>query len=164
MKVILFGVALTIAASLGPSQKTDHAASIEINGVSLRLGMTKSEVEQKFQGSQIVKSSQDGWLIGNPGSLLHFTVGRLTFAERNWPNQSNDIGEQLFGAVNSINSEGFYNCRVYTDVKTDPAATLHRVWIDCGDKSVLVARYVGASGKVYNTVDEHLGHLRNTDN
>ena len=160
-KAIIFAVASLAFAFTLTAQNSQHIASIEINGVRLRLGMAKNEVEQRFEPSQIVKSSEDGWLIGDGMELIHFTNGYLTFAEHDWPNQSNDLGEQLFGAINSLNSEGFENCKVYADVKTDPAATLHRVWLDCGDKSVLMVPYIGASGKIYNTVEEHLGHLQN---
>jgi hypothetical protein len=160
VKTILSAIALLALAPAPAPQRIQHAAaSIEINGVALRLGTSKNEVEQKYGPSEILKSSEDGWLIGQVQSLVHFTNGKLTFAERNWPNQDNDIGEQLFGVINSLNAEGFNNCKVFTDVKTDPAATLHRVWIDCGDKTILVVRYLGTSGKIFNTVDEHLGHL-----
>jgi hypothetical protein len=97
-------------------------------------------------------------MVGPRGKveLLAFTNGRLSYASRNWPTYDNDIAEALFGAVNSLNQDAHSACTVIADVKTDPDMTVHRVWIACGEKSILVARAV-INGKSYNTVDEQLG-------
>jgi hypothetical protein len=67
--------------------------------------------------------------------------------------------EALFGAVTSLNDEGFSACKVTADTKTDPTMTLHRVWIACGEKTILIVRSTFVGGKPYNTVDEHLGAM-----
>jgi hypothetical protein len=139
-------------------------AAIDVCGVKLRLGMTKGQVTDRLAGSEITKVNDDDWIVaasGKSGPLLRFRNGRLTFASRDWPTYDNDIGEALFGAVTALNQEGFSACTVTADIKADPTATLHRVLIACGEKSLLIVRAnFSGSGKSYNTVDENLGTVR----
>jgi hypothetical protein len=50
----------------------------------------------------------------------------LTSLIKNWVTYDNDIMEALFGAVTSLNDEGFSACKVTADTKTDPTMTLPR--------------------------------------
>lgn len=137
------------------------SASLEVAGTQLRLGMTKTEVVEKLAGSQITRINEDNWIVAPNGALgptLQFTNGQLNFADRYWPSQDNDIAESLFGAVNILNSEGFSSCNVTSYTKTTPDATSQGVWIECGQKSVLLQRLT-FGGKSYNTVYEQLGGM-----
>jgi hypothetical protein len=161
-------VVLTLAAlSLPPyaQQRVSpqlSKAAIDVSGTKLRLGMTKGEVTDKLAGNEITKGDEDTWAIapsGSSGSTLQFTNGRLSFADRYWVTYDNDIAEALFGAVNSFNQEGFSTCAVTADTKTEPGRTFHRVWIRCGEKSILLVRD-SFGEKSYNQVYEQLGAMR----
>jgi hypothetical protein len=137
-------------------------AAIDVHGTKLRLGMTKGEVTDKLAGNEITKDSEDNWNIARSGDLgpsLQFTNGRLSYADRYWVTYDNDIAEALFGAVNSLNQEGFSSCTVTADSKFDPGTTTQRVWILCGEKSILMIRR-SLGGKSYNSVYERLGSMR----
>jgi hypothetical protein len=137
-------------------------ADIEIGGTRLRLGMTKADVAEKLTGVPITKDKEDFWLIGAEKSIsqsLQFTNGRLSYASRYWPTFDNDILEAFYGAVTHLNNEGFSTCKVNADSKLEPDEKLQRVWIRCGEKTILLARN-SFGGKTYNTVDEMLGNVR----
>jgi hypothetical protein len=137
-------------------------AAIEVGGTKLHLGMTKAQVTEKLAGHEFTKVNEDEWMLGSLkelGPTLQFTHGLLSYADRNWVTYDNDIVEALFGAVRTLNDEGFSVCTVTADDAVSPDLTSHRVWIDCGEKTVLVIRR-SFGGKSYNSVDERLGHMR----
>lgn len=139
---------------------------LEVDGVMLHLGMTKSEVTQKLAGLEYSKLSDDTWMVGskeNGGPLIQFTNGRLTFAERFWATSENDTGMALFGAVTSLNKDGFHTCEVTAGVATSPDFTGHNVRISCGEKSVVVMRDTIGS-HTYTMVHEELGQQHKIDN
>jgi hypothetical protein len=165
-KMLLIAVALAaLILFLFSRQLNSQQASkayIEIGGTKLRLGMTKADVAEKLAGVVITKDKEDFWLIGAEKSIsqsLQFTNGRLSYASRYWPTFDNDILEAFYGAVTYLNNEGYSTCKVNADSKLEPNEKLQRVWIRCGEKTILVAR-ASLDGKTYNTVDEMLGSIR----
>jgi len=107
--------------------------------------MTQAEVTEKLTGVEITKIHDDEWMVGSLekkelGPTLQFTKGVLSYAERFWRVSDNDTVEQLVGVVSSLNNEGFSQCSVTSDTNDSPDIRAKRVWIMCGDKSVLVIR------------------------
>ena len=166
MRKIACCLLMLTLSSVIHAQKKDPpqwgSAGMDVAGAKLHLGMTPSEVAQRLSGTAYRKESDRFWIVGeNPnqfGPVMQFTDGRLNFVSRNWGTTDNDIAEALFGVITSLNSEGFSLCKVSADVKADPSSSAHRVWIACGEKTVLVHRMT-ISGKTYNTVDEQLGAM-----
>jgi len=70
----------------------------------------------------------------------------------------NDIVEALWGAVSTLNEEGFSSCNISAGTKSSPDIMSHNIWIDCGEKSIVVMRQT-ISGKPHNMVYEHLGRM-----
>jgi hypothetical protein len=141
-------------------------AVLEVAGANLRLGMTKAQVAEKLAGHEIAKLHEDEWMVGSLekkelGPTLQFTNGVLSFADRYWTTYDNDVAEALFGAVSSLNSEGLLNCVVTADTAASPSLTAQRVWIKCGEKSILLVRR-SFGGKSYNSVYERLGNMKDT--
>jgi hypothetical protein len=150
-----------LSSILYAQQKRLSKAAIDVRGTNLRLGMTKAEVTDKLAGNAITKAHEDHWIVAPSDELgpsLQFTNGRLSYADRYWITYDNDIAEALFGAVNSLNQEGFSACSVTAHTKTEPATMLHQVSIECGEKSILLVRS-SFGGKSYNTVYEQLGSM-----
>jgi hypothetical protein len=164
-KTFLSLLVLTLFSSVIHAQKRDTtewgSAVLEVAGATLRLGMTKAEVTEKLSGAPVTKINENYWMVAagaNLGPALQFTNGRLNFADRYWTTRDNDIAEALFGAVNTLNKEGFSACKVTATTDTAPDVTTHGVWIQCGEKSVLLVRR-NMGGSFYNTVYEQLGSL-----
>jgi hypothetical protein len=155
---------LLLAVAIRVHSQTRNAAQlskdyIEIFGAKLQLGMTKVEVEGKLSGAEIIKTGENGWLVTTGGLFaLHFENGRLSFAERTWHGKDNDIFDALYGAVTYFNNDGHSLCTVFADTVPDPQNSFERVWIRCGDKSILLTKTT-IQGQTVEDVDEHLGML-----
>jgi len=175
--VLIYSTASVLLCTLAPrighaqmqtSQQLSKTA-IEIGGAKLRLGMTKAQVAEKLVGHEIQKINDGEWMIGTveewrtSGDLpeLQFTRGLLSYADRQWTTAQNDTAEALFGVVTSLNDEGLSKCTIAADTRaeTDIGLSSQRVWIMCGEKTILVARQT-VGGKSFSSVSERLGHLR----
>ena len=144
------------------------ARKSSVGGASLRLGMTKAQVAEKLVGHEITKINDAVWMLGTAEEMQHrelpelqFTNGLLTYADRQWTTANNDAAEALFGVVTSLNNEGLSRCAVTADThaETDLDLNAQRVWIVCGEKTLLVARETIAE-KSFSSVSERLGHFR----
>jgi hypothetical protein len=166
-RTILVLVLLVAFCSILYAQKTNSKqpseAFIEIGSVKLRLGMSKSEVAEKLVGASITKLDEDNWVIGGVSPSMQFTNGHLSFADRTWSATNDDIAESLFGVVSSFNSEGYSSCKVTANTNTSPNITHQNVWIDCGEKTILVTR-ISMYGKLYRWVSERLGERHDSSN
>jgi hypothetical protein len=166
-RTIPVSVLLVALCSILYAQKTNSPkpgqAFIEIGSGKLRLGMSKSEVAEKLVGVSITKINEDHWVIGTVSPSLQFTNGHLSFADRTWSASNDDIAESLFGVVSSFNSEGYSSCAVTANTNTSPNITHQNVWIDCGEKTILV-EHLSMYGKSYNWVSERLGERRDLSN
>ncbi len=121
--------------------------------------MTKTVVEGKLSGAEIIKSDENSWLVTTGGfSTLHFDNGRLSFADRTWHSKDKDTVDALHRAVTYFNSDGHSLCTVFADTVPDPENSFERVWIRCGSKSILVVKST-IQGRTFEQVDEHLGVL-----
>ena len=123
--------------------------------------MPKAQVAEKLVGQEITKISDNEWVLGSLqtgqlGPTLQFTHGLLSYVGREWTTGDNDVAEALFGAMSTLNDEGFSACTVTTDTKNSPSISAQRVWILCGAKSVLVVRR-SFGGKSFGSVFERLG-------
>jgi hypothetical protein len=133
---------------------------IDVLGVRVRLGMTKLDIADKL-GSQKVKdgSTENFWLFGEKRpwpSSIEFKDGKVIYAAESWDRSDGDVTRALFGAVNTLNRQGFAACEIATDTQNTPSLTAERVWIVCGKKSILVQRM--QDGKdTYQQVFEKLG-------
>ncbi len=164
-------VLCTLASRIGHAQASQQLSktAIKIEGATLRLGMTKAQVAEKLVGREITKINDDDWKIGTIEELrtsgdlpeVQFTRGLLSYADREWTTAQNDTAEALFGVVSSLNDEGYSKCTVTADTHadTDMGVSWQRVWIFCGEKTVVVARQ-SSGGKSFSSVSEQLGHMR----
>jgi hypothetical protein len=160
----------TLYAQKGQPVQQLSKTAIEVGGAKLRLGMTKSQVAEKLVWHEITKINDEVWMLGTEEEMRHrelpelqFTSGLLTYADRQWTTVNNETAEALFGVVTSLNDEGLSRCSVTTDThaETDLGLNSQRVWIICGEKTVVVARDT-IGGKSFSSVSERLGHMRHS--
>lgn len=97
--------------------------------------------------------------VTSTGPTIQFKNGVLSYTERFWTTSDNDVADALFGAVSTLNSEGFSVCTVTADTQVSPSINSQRVWIACGEKSALVVKR-SFGGHSYNSVYEQLGKYR----
>ena len=120
MKTVVM-LLMVIMSTVIYSQNAQQAATIEINGAKLRLGMTKGEVAEKLAGANIHKITEDLWVIGDISPSMQFTAGRLTFADRTW-SKTEALAEPLYGVVSAFNEQGYTRCDISADTKVTPGA------------------------------------------
>lgn len=155
----------------------EAANYLAIGSVWLRLGMTKEQVSRTLQSYEIIRKDDDWRVITameepRRSVFLEFTNGRLSYAWHEWPiRTSDDIVPAIFGAVNSLGlglppaqSGGPrarpLGCSIWTDVVSTVEAAADRVWVQCGPKSVLIAKGRAGSGPVESVVYVYLGMPR----
>ena len=167
--LMLAALSSLLYAQKNPSRQAGKVASIEIAGVKLHLGMTKADVAERFVGIQISKVTEELWAIDKGGnSQLKFKNGRLVSANHSWINTGDDQMDALFAVVSLLNREGYSACKISTDTKVVPttdadtgriisAPSAERVWIDCGQKSVLIIKITFNGRRTAADVVEQLG-------
>lgn len=166
---VIVSAFIALCSILSAQQKSPSPrgkAVLEVSGTKLHLGMTKAEVSEKLSGKEFWKVNENNWVVAAKeklGPSLQFTDGHLNFADRYWVTYDNDIVEALFGAVNSLNQEGFSACAVTAGTKASPDVTAQNIWIMCGEKSVLITRHT-IGGKSHNMVYEQLGGMHDMSN
>jgi hypothetical protein len=133
---------------------------IDVLGVRVRLGMTKLDITDKL-GSQKMNdgSTENFWLFGEKRpwpSSIEFKDGKVIYAAESWVGSDGDVARALFGAVNTVNRQGFAACEISSDTQTTPFQTAEHVWIVCGKTSILVQR-LQAGKDTYQQVFERLG-------
>jgi len=142
MKKLTLPLAALCLVGAAISARPQHPkAELQVAGVMLHLGMTKAEVTNKLAGQQYWKVNDDNWVVSSPndiGPSIQFTDGRLNFTERFWATNENDTGMALFGAVSSLNKDGFHTCEVRAGVNTSPDLTAHNVWIGAPNREVSI--------------------------
>ena len=122
-RVIFLAVPLLLAALAIYPHPQHTQAELEVDGVILHLGMAKAEVAAKLAGRQYWKANDDNWVVAPPidiGPSIQFTNGKLNFTEPFWATNENDTGMALFGAVTSLNKDGFHTCEVTAGVSASP--------------------------------------------
>jgi hypothetical protein len=132
---------------------------IDILGVRVRLGMTKLDIADKLGSQKTKDGREDFWLFGEKQpwpSSIEFKDGRVIYAAQSWIGSDGDVTRALFGAVSSLNKQGYATCEISTDTQATPSLTAERVWIVCGKKSILVQR-MQDSKNTYQQVFEKLG-------
>jgi len=166
MNKLILALVLLCCCSLlygGQESSRSNNAFIEISGTKLHLGMTMAEVKEKLAGDTS-EVKENLWIVGSniPGPIVQFTKGRLNFANRIWTTPDNDFPVALWGAVNTLNEQGFDSCKVTAGSKVTPDSESHNIWIDCGEKSVLLTRQSMSGKIIYTRVYEQLGKMHDT--
>lgn len=161
---------LTCLSLAGSGQAQVKKAELQVlPGITLRLGMTKAQVAEKLVGQNIDKVSEDYWSIGTLEQLkagidvpkMQFSQGLLIYATKVWTTPATDTAEALFGAVSSLREEGISRCVINADTRalTDIGETTERVWLFCGEKTVLVMRSIYKDGSHIQII-EQIGQIK----
>lgn len=158
---------LSVGAVSGAQEQTPN---LKIGPVTVRLGMTKSELQAKLSDTQALKVNEDFWLIGysreNPNGDVFFTNGIVTGASRSWLIGNSDGVEALIGAMGSFTQEGLRMCVISHETSPSPDSSLEKAAIRCGAKWLVVYKAkIGATeqspNQVSEGIDEGIGYTSN---
>jgi len=164
-KLVLVGVVLLSVCSVFIAQSRTTAQQseeyLDILGVRVRLGMTKADVAERLGSQKMKEGDADTWLFGEGQqwpSTIHFKNGKIDFASQSWIGSDRDVPRALFGAVSTLNKQGYSACVVSADTQASSSQTSEQTWITCGKKSILINR-MQDSKNTYHQVFEELGFL-----
>ena len=96
---------------------------------------------------------------------LQFDNGRLAYADRTWlPDNGAEALPSIMDALTSLVDKGANSCRIEHTPTTSPDTKLNRVFVDCGQRGILLTYgTITVAGKAYsnNEVYERIGHYQN---
>ena len=140
--------------------------SLELGSVTVWLGMSQTDALLQFQsagykvtagGTTSRASVQDG----NRVYSIWFKGGKVVCAEREWYSPGRDEMDAVLSALAAIASHGANSCSIMHDTINEPDQSAVRVLIDCGGRSVYLAK-----GKItpptevqYVSVLERIGQI-----
>jgi hypothetical protein len=145
-----------------PQSLPDERVSLEVGSVTVWLGMPKAEVVKKFSDAGYeVTDSGDGVLAHSGRELhdLHFENGRLVYADLQWYNSNTEEMDAVLGALGALADKTKSRpCSMSHEPLSKPDTALDRIFIFCGDRSVLIARGKFL-GKPVMDVSERIGDI-----
>lgn len=138
--------------------------SLEVGSVNVWLGMTKEEATKKFSdaGYQVTIAADDKLLMrrGSDAQILWFKEGRLAFANQGWyTTDKTDELDAVLGALGSLAEKvGNQPCSVIHAPISSPDSSSNRVFISCGERSVLIGKGT-IMGHTFMDISERIGDM-----
>jgi hypothetical protein len=152
--------ASTVFAQVG------NRVSLELGTVTVWLGMDKAAVKQQVEASGMIfgqSNSTDVTVVDTHNSrifTLQFDHDKLTFADHDWLRDESKALPSVMDALAALIDHGATNCTITHDPMTSPDAKVNRVFINCGQRGILLT-YGSTSlvGKSYtdNSISERIG-------
>ena len=133
------------------------------------LGMSRQEVVSRYSSAGFkqlpVAGEKDAILFVEQSQfvthLTHFKNDRLTFADREWyvPNSGLDAFQSTLAALGSLaDTNQLSNCTIIHQPITNPDAQTNRIFIVCGERSLLLSEM--RTGKIVGYgVNDRIGDL-----
>lgn len=154
---------LILVVSAQPQSQPVERVSLEIDSQTVWLGMPKADVAKKFTdiGYKIVDST-DGTMVAvsdKKAHTFHITNGRLDFADVGWYQGDGDIINAVLGALGALADKTNTPCLVEHQPISKPNQTVNRVFISCGERSVLILNGK-LDGATMLDVSERIGNFQ----
>jgi hypothetical protein len=125
--------------------------SLELGSVTVWLGMSQTDALLQFQsaGYKVLGDSttaRTNVQDGNHVYSIWFKGGKVICAEREWYSSGSDGMDAVLGALAAMASHGARSCSITHDTVNEPERSVERILIDCGQRSVYLAK-----GKISST-------------
>jgi hypothetical protein len=164
--LLLFCLPSFCGAQPTPSTQTVHPKpriSLEIGSVSVWLGMPKSEALHALKDAGLTNAPDAGglYMVVGSGSMasVSFTNGKLSFADREWVSEDKNDVDAMLGALEALSSRGVSNCNIQHAPITSPNQRANRIFINCGERGVMLMRGSFQNLGIVNSVTERIGHF-----
>jgi hypothetical protein len=160
-------IALIVLCCLCTAQSA-RKVTLEVGGATVWLGMSRQEVVSRYSSAgfkQLPAGEKDAILFVEQSQfvthLTHFKNDRLTFADREWyvPNSDLDAFQSTLAALGSLaDTNQLSNCTIIHQPMTDPDMRTNRIFIVCGERSLLLSEMRTGKTVGYG-VRERIGEL-----
>ena len=161
--VFVLSIFFALPTNTGQTPQRPQRVSLEVGSVNVWLGMTKEEATKRFSdaGYQVTLAG-DKLLMrrGSEAQILWFKDGRLAFANQAWnTTDKTDELDAVLGALGSL-AEKVENqaCSVTHAPLSSPDSSTNRVFISCGERSVLISKGT-IMGSPFVEVSERIGDI-----
>lgn len=143
--------------------------SLQLGTVTVWLGEDKATAKQQIEAggmlfNSLPSSGQVGVADANNAYTLRFDNGKLVYADRTWlPDDGSKALPSVMDALTSLIDQGANNCRIEHLPITSPDTKLNRVFIECGQRGILLTYgSVTLAGKTYsaNEIYETIGRYQ----
>ena len=140
--------------------------SIDLGSVTVWLGISQTDALAQFRSAGY-KVLGDGTMArtnvqdGNRVYSIWSKGGKIICAEREWYSSGRDEMDAVLGALAAMVSHGARSCSIMHDTVSEPERTAERILIDCGQRSVYLAKGKISSTNGVNYVDtfERIGQI-----
>lgn len=131
--------------------------SIDLGSVTVWLGMSQTDALAQFQsaGYKVLGDGTTARMSVQDGSRVYsiwFKGGKVICAEREWYSSGKDEMDAVLGALAAMASHGVRSCSVMHDAINEPDQSAERILIDCGQRSVYLAKGKISSANPVNYV------------
>jgi hypothetical protein len=162
LAVICF-LLFALPANTGQTSQTHERISLDVGAATVWLGMPQEEAAKKFRDAGYkVMVAHDQLLLRSDSDAraIWFKDGRLVFADREWnTNNTFDKVDAVIGALGELAERvKTESCVVVHSPISSPESTGNRVFVSCGERSVLIAKGT-LMGTPYETVSERIGNI-----
>ncbi len=143
---LLLGIVCAFGGLLHAQQADGNPkVSLDLGSVTVWLGMQKTDALSAFQlaGYTVTgkPSEETMFVVGNSTTYsVAFKRGRLSFAGREWLTSSSDELDAVLNALAALASHGASSCAIAHQPLSSPDTSVDRVFVDCGERSVLLAK------------------------
>ncbi len=151
---------LVVPCCVLSQQPTKEHVRLSISGAEVWLGMSQSEALSAMRRAgltPVALPGSDSFLV--QAGTVQFSGARLSYADRTWSGKETTVFEDVIGALATLAPHNAVNCSVQHAPIAQPEGRVDRVFIRCGERTVLVS-----SGKLNgitaNQVIERIGNYR----
>jgi hypothetical protein len=146
------------------SLATSPEESIDLGGVTVSLGMAKSDVLKRFSASRytVLSPDDDGLTmvvdrVAKTSYTVRFVGDRLTYASRSWASSYDEALNSSIKALYALADQGGERCTVARAPLNTPSISGDMVVVRCGVRGVSLMRGTLREGGTYG-VDEFIGY------
>ena len=141
--------------------------SLDLGTYTVWLGMPETDALSGFQraGYKVIgKPSDPAWplrfVVSDRSTYsVAFRDGKLIFADRAWASSASDELGTVISALASLASHDAHSCTIIYAPLNNPDNSAERVFIDCGERSVLLAKSKISGFGNAMTITERIGRL-----
>jgi hypothetical protein len=160
--LLLLSIVALLAQPGRTQSQTNQRVSLDIGSVTVWLNMSKAELVKKFSDAGYVTTDLGNGVVVGSARELHdfrFRNGRLVYAEVEWYRGNGEEMDAVLGALGTLADKSKSRpCTMAHQPLSAPDMNLDRLFIFCGDRSVLIASGK-VQGKASIDVSERIGDI-----
>ena len=151
--------------AVAQTRQGQSQVDLELGAVRVWLGMPETDAVAAFKraGYTVIGEVHSGagiMVVSDKTSYpVSFKEGRVAFAAREWVSSSSDRLGEVIKALSALASHGANSCSILHDPISNPDNSVDRVFINCGERSMLLAtgKFSSLGEKPYVTIEERIG-------